>query len=69
MSTLKEKYHVKEMAEFLKVSRSAFYRWQSRGESTKEREDSALKVRILELFINSKQTYGAVRIAKGMTRA
>ena len=66
MTALKSKYHIKEMAEFLKVSRSAFYRWQRFGESQKAREDANLKVRIGKLFERSRQTYGAVRIAKDL---
>jgi len=66
MTALKSKYHINEMAEFLKVSRSAFYRWQRFGESQKAREDANLKVRIRKLFERSRQTYGAVRIAKDL---
>ena len=63
MSRLKVKYHIKEMAEYLKVSRSAFYQWTKYGESPKAREDKALKVRITELFDKSGKTYGAKRIS------
>jgi putative transposase len=63
MSELKEKYTLKEMADFLTVSRSAFYRWRSLGESPKAREDAALKVRISAIFEKSGKTYGAYRIS------
>jgi len=66
MSALNAKYHIKEMAEYLKVSRSAFYRWQRCGESPKSREDVMLKVRIREIFNDNKQSYGAVRIAEDL---
>ena len=64
MSELKSKYNIKEMAEYLKVSRSAFYRWRKFGEGPKARQDAELKERIKEIFYASKKTYGAVRIAK-----
>ncbi len=63
MSALKVKYHVQEMAEYLKVSRSAFYRWRRFGESPKARQDRALKARIREIFDGSGKTYGALRIS------
>ena len=66
MKELKGKYTIKEMAEYLKVSQSVFYRWQRCGESPKELQDTVLKVRIRELFDSSKQTYGAIRIAKDL---
>jgi len=69
MSALNSKYHIKEMAECLKVSRSAFYRWQRYGESQKAGEDATLKVRIREIFNNNKQAYGALRIAKELEAA
>ena len=63
MQELKGKYTIKEMAEYLKVSRSAFYRWQKYGESPKAFEDTALKVRIRAIFDGNKQAYGALRIS------
>ncbi len=63
MTALKVKYHIKEMAEYLKVSRSAYYRWVKYGESAKARQDTVLKVRIRVLFDESGKTYGAKRIA------
>lgn len=63
MKELKEKYTIKEMAEFIKVSRSAFYRWMKYGESPKAREDEALKAHIKALFDKSGKTYGAYRIS------
>ncbi len=61
MKELKGKYAIKEMAEYLKVSRSAFYRWQRYGESPKAREDAVLKARIKAIFDGSGKTYGALR--------
>lgn len=69
MNELKGKYRIKEMAEYLKVSRSGFYGWLRRKNSGKDYEDAVLKEKIIELFQGSKQTYGAVRISKELKEA
>jgi len=66
MSELKEKYTIKEMAGYLKVTPAAFYSWRKRGESPKVREDAALKVRIRSIFDGNKKAYGALRIAEDL---
>jgi putative transposase len=69
MQELKGKYTIREMAEYLEVSRSAFYRWQRCPESVKAREDAALKVRIRAIFDGKKQAYGALRISLDLQEA
>jgi putative transposase len=48
----------------LAVSRQAYYAWRSRPPSTRELRDIELKALIVEVFDESRRTYGAPRIAK-----
>jgi transposase InsO family protein len=46
----------------LEVTRSGFYAWQGRAESTRARDDRRLKVLVQASFDESKQRYGSPRI-------
>lgn len=46
----------------LGVSRSGFYAWLRRGESRRSREDRELTGKIVQVFAESRGTYGAPRI-------
>ena len=52
----------------LAVSRQAYYDWRSRPPSTRELRDVELKALIVEVFDESRRTYGAPRIAKTLRR-
>jgi putative transposase len=52
----------------LAVSRQAYYAWRSRPPSTRELHDIELKALIVEVFDESRRTYGAPRIAKTLRR-
>ncbi len=52
----------------LAVSRQAYYAWRSRPPSTRELRDIELKALIIEVFDESRRTYGAPRIAKTLRR-
>ena len=52
----------------LGVSRQAYYAWRARVPSTRELRDRELKALIVEVFDESRRTYGAPRIAKRLRR-
>jgi putative transposase len=47
----------------LKVTRQGYYAWKRREPSARSRRDAELKAAILELFEQSRDTYGAPRIS------
>ena len=60
------RYKLKWLCEALLVSRSGYYDWQRRRQSPgpRERENRALRQRIREEFIRSRQTYGSPRLTR-----
>lgn len=60
------RYKLKWLCEALLVSRSGYYDWQKRRESPgpRERENRALRQRIREEFMRSRQTYGSPRLTR-----
>jgi len=52
----------------LAVSRQAYYAWRSRPPSVRELRDRELKALIVEVFAQSRRTYGAPRVAKTLRR-
>ena len=58
----KAHYPVLVLCRMLRVCRSGFYAWQSRGESARERRDRELLPLIREAFTASRQTYGSPRV-------
>jgi putative transposase len=65
------RYKLKWLCEALLVSRSGYYDWQRRRQSPgpRERESRALRQRIREEFIRSRQTYGTPRLTCGLQGA
>jgi len=53
----------------LEVSRSGFYAWRGRPESRRQGERRALRPEVRRLFIESRRTYGAPRIARALRHA
>ena len=68
MFELKHKYQIKEMAEFLKVSRSGYYDWISLPISAHKKEDIEMKDEIEKIFVETKGTYGAERVSKELQK-
>ena len=62
IQTEKASYPLTKLCRWLGVTPSGFYAWQQRPESTHEREDRRLKVRVQASFAESKQRYGSPRI-------
>jgi putative transposase len=60
------RYKVKWLCEALLVARSGYYDWQHRRHSPgpRERENRALRQRIREEFMRSRQTYGSPRLTR-----
>ena len=50
------------MSKFLNVSDSGYYDWASKGISMREKENTELKIKIAEKFLESRFTYGSPRI-------
>lgn len=64
------RYKVRWLCEALLVSRSGYYDWLRRRHSpgTRECENRALRQRIREEFIRSRETYGSPRLARALDR-
>ena len=58
----KAEHTVTILCRCLRVTRSGFYAWQCRAESTHTRDDRRLKVLVQASFSESKQRYGSPRI-------
>ena len=59
-------FPIDSMCRFLQVSRSAYYAWRHRVQTTIERDDIELTTIIQGLFKKSRATYGTRRIQKSL---
>ena len=57
-------YSVRMMCRLLKVSRSGYYDWRSRGESTRTRRDRQLMSRVRQVHFESRGVYGARKVRR-----
>jgi transposase InsO family protein len=55
-------YSIEKMCQYLKVSRSGYYQWCQRTESTRKKKDNELKEKILAIYVLHKKRYGSPRI-------
>ena len=55
-------YSVRMMCRLLKVSRSGYYDWRSRGESTRTRRDRQLMPLVRQVHFESRGVYGARKV-------
>jgi len=55
-------FPISKMSEVLGVSRSGYYRWLSRGPSTRTRQNQRLREAIVRVWKDSKKKYGSPRI-------
>jgi len=63
IKTHESEFEVQVMCQALEVSRSGYYAWRQRGETTaQERRDAALSQRIQTIFETSQGTYGSPRM-------
>jgi transposase InsO family protein len=56
------------MCEILKVSKSGYYNWKSRGITETAQRQATLTVLIEAIFFNSRETYGYRRVAAQLAR-
>ena len=52
------------MCKVFKVTKSSYYRWLSSGPSNRWKENEALLVEIMDIFDESKDSYGSIRMTK-----
>lgn len=64
----KEGHSLKKCCQLLGVSCSGFYGWWKRKPSEKDLRDGQLKSKILNIFGNSKETYGSPRVFRQLKR-
>ena len=62
IQTEKATYPLTKLCRWLDVTRSGFYAWRARTESTHTRDDRRLKVLVRASFEESKQRYGSPRV-------
>lgn len=58
----RENHSIALMCRVLEVSRSGYYKWLSRGISERQEKREKLLERILEIFQESRETYGCPRV-------
>jgi putative transposase len=58
----KANYRVNAMCRTLKVSKSGFYGWRDRPPSARAKSDAALSEKIVRIYKDSRETYGAPRV-------
>lgn len=62
ISAEKAHWPVRVLCRALQVSKSGYYAWCQRGESTRAREDRRLGVKVREAHERSRRTYGSPRV-------
>ncbi len=60
----KATFPVCRLCRVLGVSRSGYYSWKQKEDSSREREDAVLSVKILSIHRKSRGTYGSPRVLK-----
>ena len=66
MEENRSSFEVKKMCRSLKMSRSGYYRWRDRGQSTRARENEELVKAIKESHRKSRECYGSPRITEDL---
>ncbi len=60
----RSEFAVEKMCRAMKVSRSGYYAWKSRGKSSRERENEGLDSAIRQAHKKSRESYGSPRITE-----
>lgn len=63
-----EERSVNQACAVLEVSRAAYYEWRKQEPSRRAQEDQELTEKVREIFIRSRQTYGAPRVHRQLRR-
>ncbi len=69
IKNLSSRHAVEKMCKLLKVSRSGYYAWRSRGKSSRALANESLLVRIKESYIRGRSVYGSPRITSDLRDA
>lgn len=64
MKKYRNEFPIEKMAFVLKVSRSGYYKYLKKGASERSKENERLKDEIINIFEESRETYGSIRIHK-----
>ncbi len=64
MSDHRNRFTVEMMCRVFRVSKSSYYQWIRNGPSDRWKENESLLVDILDIFENSRETYGSPRITE-----
>src|SRR5690606_20288622 len=64
----KANHSVVTLCRVLGVSTSGYYAWRTRKTSQRALEDEVLKARIMEIYVESRRTYGAPRMTAVLAR-
>ena len=69
MEILKKHYSVQMMCDVLAVPRSTYYHSLQKTESTRERENHAITMKIIQIHQESKERYGAPKIHQTLLKS
>ena len=59
------RFSIEMMCKVFKVTKSSYYRWLKEGPSNRwKEEDEQLLVEIMDIFEESNQSYGSIRMTK-----
>jgi len=64
MSDHRNRFTIEMMCRVFRVSKSSYYQWLRNGPSDRWKENESLLVDILDIFENSRETYGSPRITE-----
>lgn len=68
MEKHREEHRVARMCSVIEVSRAGYYAWRRRPQSARSRANEALSSEIAEIFDDSDQTYGAIRVHRTLRK-
>jgi transposase InsO family protein len=64
----REEHRVARMCSAIEVSRAGYYAWRRQPQSARRRANEALSSEIAEIFDDSDQTYGAIRVHRTLRK-
>jgi len=64
-----QEFKVSRMCQVLRISRSGYYDWHSRGESKRSQRDQVLLKEIRKIHQDSKEAYGAIKTWQALRQA
>ena len=64
MDEHRERFGLKSMCKVLRVSRSGYYKWKSRGSGLRAQRRELVKLKVKELYEHFEKRYGAPRLSR-----